>query len=324
MTRVAALASGVSMTTTVLAIALRPPLGNAARLGSTLEALALLGLIVIVVRSARPREAVVTVVLLSTAATVWVLRFHDSEPSFRAVAWCAIWTIFAIGAAAAGGWLRLAAARHRRTLIGTVRLELARDLHDFVAHDISGVVAQAQAARFVAETDPGRALAALERIEAAGLQALTSMDRTVSMLHGTPAPSSLGLADLPELTGRFASAGPADVRLQVDPALGTPLPREIDATAYRLVTEALTNVRRHAPAATTVTITLHRADGPALAITVTNDTGSAWRRAPGSGSGLIGLGERVRALGGTLDAGPYGTGWRISAALPLNARSLAR
>ncbi|MFE1207772.1 histidine kinase [Streptomyces albidoflavus] len=83
------------------------------------------------------------------------------------------------------------------------RLQLSRDLHDFVAHDVSGIVVQAQAARFVATTDPSQAVLALERIEKAGLNALASMDQTVQMLHGpeaAPATDPLpGVSQLPSL-----------------------------------------------------------------------------------------------------------------------------
>ncbi|HEY6740381.1 MAG TPA: ATP-binding protein, partial [Actinopolymorphaceae bacterium] len=198
-----------------------------------------------------------------------------------------------------------------------------------------------QAAQVVADRDPVAVLAALKRIEEAGLQALAAMDRTVHMLrdtdrdtgpgspgeeHGaaTRAPVQ-GVPDLPEVVERFAASGTAAARLEIDPAIEDRLTREASATAYRIVVEALTNVRRHAPTARGVDVALTLEDA-GVGVTITNDAGSghgapvigldsAHRR---GGLGLVGLAERVDALGGTLRAGPYGdTGWQVHAHLPL-------
>lgn len=351
--------AAVSTASTAAVIVYRPALKDTARTEATVEAMALLSLIAIVVRVAPRRQAIVSGTLLGVAVSVWVWRFGDpaaaSHP-LQAVAWSALWTMFAIGAALIGGCLRWTDARRRRALAHShqaVRLEIARDLHDFVAHDISGIVVQAQATRFVADQDHDldRALAALERIEVAGLRALASMDRTVHMLHesdaadprtpireasaavpgNTPAHAPLpGLTDLSELADQFSAAGTATVRLDLAPDLAASLPGDLSATAYRIVAEALTNVRRHAPAATTVTTTIRPSDGSALEVTVINDGTSLVRasvpRADRHGGfGLAGLTERVRALGGTLTAGPHSSqrcdgaldGWRVTALLPL-------
>ncbi|WP_443110020.1 sensor histidine kinase [Actinomadura sp. 3N407] len=348
--------AAVSTAATAAVIIFRPVLGDIARTEATVEAVALLTLIAIAVRRAPRRQAIVSGTLLGVAVSVWVWRFDDgTSPSnlFHAVAWSGLWTIFSIGAALIGGYLRWTDARGRRALAHSrqaVRLEIARDLHDFVAHDISGIVMQAQATRFVTGNDLDRALAALKRIEVTGLRALASMDRTVHMLHDpdaadlrmpirettaavsgnarahAPLPS---LTDLSELTEQFSAAGTATVQLDLDPELAASLPGDLSATAYRIVSEALTNVRRHAPAATTVTTTIRPSDDSALEVTVTND-GAPPVRAPmpradrHGGFGLAGLTERVQALGGTLTAGPYPDqrcgaldGWRVIALLPL-------
>ncbi|MFJ3204672.1 sensor histidine kinase [Streptomyces sp. NPDC086989] len=198
--------------------------------------------------------------------------------------------------------------RRQRLVVETRRsqqLELARDLHDFVAHDVSGIVAQAQAARFVATADPGQALSALERIEAAGLNALASMDRMVKTLHeadggdarppGADAVAPLpGVDGLAALVAQFSSAGPAlAARLHVAPGATDGLSRATGSTAYRVVVEALTNVRRHAPGASRVEVT---SPLPAPA-TARPRSGSRWPTTAAAGGTATGQ-ARVRPCGG--------------------------
>ncbi|MEV4621102.1 histidine kinase [Asanoa sp. NPDC049573] len=255
------------------------------------------------------------------------MRFLPSDSLLEAVGACALWSTGPVVAVVIGGYPRLAELRRKRSVEAAQRAQrvtLARDLHDFVAHDVSGIVALAQAARFVADSDPGRALETLARIEAAGLQALDTMDRAVRMLRdltgepGATAAAEPNLADLPALLERFAD--PVRVAADLDLDLVGRVPPEVGASAYRLVTEALTNVRRHAPTATAVSVSLRRAPGPALAVTITND-GPAGRRppraAPGGTSGLAELGQRIHLLGGSLTACAHGDGWRVAALLPL-------
>lgn len=160
---------------------------------------------------------------------------------------------------------------------------MAQDLHDFVAHDVSGIVAQAQAAQLVAGHDSGVALTALKRIEQAGLKALASMDNTVHLLHDTTTLTPLpGLADLPKLADQFSATSPARVTLRITPAVLDTTPREIATTAYRIVVESLTNIRRHASTATIVDIVVTGDSDPAspvLRVTVTNDSAGALARA---------------------------------------------
>ncbi|MFG2293149.1 sensor histidine kinase [Streptomyces sp. NPDC048603] len=232
------------------------------------------------------------------------------------------WALPAAGAAGAGAYLRRQAGRARRAVREARReqqLELARDLHDFVAHDVSAIVVQAQAARFLAEQDPAPALAALERIEAAGLNALATMDRTVHALRvagGGPTAPTPGLAELRVLVGRFEGGV-----LEADPEVLAGLSREADTTAYRVAVEALTNVRRHAPGAAVVTVAVRRAGG-GIELSVANAQGTRgsrgrWARRWGGGTGLEGLRGRVEAVEGTLTAGPVpGGGWLVRAVFP--------
>ncbi len=252
------------------------------------------------------------------ALTLW--SFTGGLPPVQRVAAAAVWTTPALLAVVVGGYPRL--MLHRRAVAvrqarQAQRLQVARDLHDFVAHDISGIVAQAQAARFVAGTRPEKAGPALERIEAAGLAALATMDRMVGMLH-EPDPSPVRppptLDDLPALVDRFTTSDHLQVRLVRGPRIGE-VPRDRAATAYRIVVEALTNVRRHAPAATRVDVSV-TGDAGGVRVRVGNDTtGPAPRRRHG-GRGLAGLRDQVAAGGGTLTAGPCADGWELVAVIP--------
>ncbi|MGI5485365.1 sensor histidine kinase [Microtetraspora malaysiensis] len=235
-----------------------------------------------------------------------------------------------------------AVARARRAQ----RLEVARDLHDFVAHEVTGIVLEAQAAQF-GDLDPEQARAFALRVEEAGLRALASMDHMVGALRdpderaaAEPPPTRLyGLADLPDLVGRFSATGgiPAEIHMPegADGVPADPLPREIESTAYAVVLEALTNVRRHASSASRVVVEVARAAGPALEVSVVDDggRGRTGRRRPdggearpsglsgserrGGGTGLIGLAERVEALGGVLRTGRHKQGWKVTALLPV-------
>jgi signal transduction histidine kinase len=296
-------------------------------------------------RWAPARAGVPAAVLAGLGAATSLLRATDGGgpdelSALEAVYAVSFWALGPIVAAGAGVLLRFQHDRRARAVAAArraQRLELARDLHDYVAHDVSEMIAQAQAAGTVAPagTPAGDAL---RRIEAAGLRAMASMDRTVRVLSGDgdggddggaerrPQP---GLEDLPALVERFAATGPARVRLDADGELGESelagsVPREVGGTAHRIVAEALTNIRRHAPAATVVEVRVRRCDG-ALEVSVTDDGGSAAPAATASqsglgrtgGLGLTGLAERIGALGGDLRAGPDGAGWRLTARLPL-------
>lgn len=293
------------------------------------ESAALLSLLFAVVRWSPSRTAGWLGGLTGAAASVLPLRFVHGAGVSGATMMCLIWALGAIAAAALGAYLRHQETTRERSLAEVrrgQRLELARDLHDFVAHHVSGIVVQAQAAQVVAQQDQAQAVDALRRIEEAGQQALASMRRTVGMLRedGTeaaPAAPTPGVTDLTELADRFRSAGGARVRLDVGPGVDDTLPPEVTTSAYRVVLEALTNVRRHAPDATEVTVVVECTDEPSLRVRVHDDAAPSHRldgQARRGGFGLIGLRERVTALGGSLAAGPDGTsGWTVSAVLPL-------
>jgi signal transduction histidine kinase len=199
------------------------------------------------------------------------------------------------------------------------RLELARDLHDFLGHYVTGIVVQVQAARKVAASRPEAVESILTTIEQAGVDALASMRRMVGVLRadaGNAVSATTGMAEIRQLLDRFREAGP-DASLLVDPELGT-LPPEAATTLHRIVQEALTNVRRHAPDAQAVRIRVDRVAG-GVEVRVGNDGGQSHRRKllPSGGFGIVGLTERVEALGGWLRAGPAERGgWELIAHLP--------
>ncbi|MFG3246339.1 sensor histidine kinase [Streptomyces sp. NPDC048187] len=315
--------------------------------------LVLLGLLA---RYAPVRTARALCPVLGVLASTVILRLQVPPTLREATAQSAFFALGAVTAGAVGGYLRGLDSRRLRSVRAArrqQRLELARDLHDFVAHDVSGIVVLAQAAQVVGADRPEQVLPILHRIEAAGLQALASMDRTVRMLDdsagagrsasgagagagaGAGVSQVCGLPDVADVVDRFRDTGRAEVRADIAlaPEQIALVPREVASTAHRLVIEALTNIRRHAGTTPLVAVDVAvRCDlgrpGPAvLDVSVVNGAPSVGEPAGsqfgggrhGGGTGLAGLAERVAALGGSLEYGPHGDGgWRVAATLPLD------
>lgn len=321
-----------------LAVTITQPAGHRGPgpgLLGTGEALALSAILVPTVRFAAVPGVVAAAVSAHLAVSVWPLRAASPRLGGTAIGGCLFWSLAAGGAVAGGVYLRMLDTRRIRSVADgrrAQRLDLARDLHDFVAHDVSEMVAQAQAGRYLGERDPAVALAALERVELAGLRALAAMDRTVTMLHTDDEAAvprdAPGIGDLPGLVAAFGESSGGQARLDLDPALAGGVSRETSTTVYRVVVEALTNVRRHA-ADTDVVVTL-RSEQAALAVSVANSAPTGTQRRVGrlgrrGGLGLPGLEERVEALGGRFAAGPHddGSGWTVHAVLPLPRKATA-
>ncbi len=213
------------------------------------------------------------------------------------------------------------------------RLAIARDLHDVVAHSISVINVQANTALHLMDRQPERAHDALTAIREVSGQALGELATVLGALRhgdhaagGAPLAPVPGVARLDELAARARSAGFAVSVTAHGPV--RPLPAGVDAAAYRIVQEALTNAVRHsAGRSATVQLRYGLAD---LEIEVANDGSSAApaldksdgsaaasSQANRTGNGLRGMAERARALGGSLDAGPRpGGGFRVLARLP--------
>ncbi|GAA4843759.1 sensor histidine kinase [Saccharopolyspora rosea] len=193
------------------------------------------------------------------------------------------------------------------------RLAIAREVHDVVAHSLAMISVQAGVGSHVADKRPDQAKRALLEIKEASRTALEDLRRTLALLRGSgdlaPAPGLDRLADLVS-TGRNAG-----LEVAVDGSLG-PLPRHVDAAAYRILQESLTNVVRHAVGARAVTLRLRREeDGVEL---VVSDDGRPSGTEPGTGTGLRGMAERARVLGGWVASGPRpGGGFEVRAWLPL-------
>jgi signal transduction histidine kinase len=288
------------------------------------EPLVLAALVFVVVRWSRPRAAALSGSLAAIGSALWVQRFLSGEPALGAVAASAAWLVPALAAGMTAWYLRWAAAERARavtTAEAEQRLRLALDLHDFVAHDISEVVARAQAGAAVLPLGDPRVAELLGQIEAAGLRALESLDQTVHAM-GDDDPVRItrgGIDDIDELVRRFAAAG--DVGAVVEHTLTQKVDATTGAEAYRAVVEALTNVRRHAVRATTVAVVLEEADSQLL-VSIADDGEGGGRpgsaRRAGAGLGLATMAERVERQGGSVRAGPrQPRGWRVTVALPL-------
>jgi signal transduction histidine kinase len=193
-----------------------------------------------------------------------------------------------------------------------------------VTHHVTGIVVAAQAAAVVARTSPDDVDRALAAIEIAGTDALAAMRRMVGVLRGqdTEGARTPGaeLREVATLVERFDPERRL-VRLTTDPGLEHAVPPAgVAATGYRVVQEALTNVRRHAPDAAVVEVDVRIREG-ALLVTVRNDgvpLVPVGPRGGAGGFGLAGMAERVAALDGRLAAGPTAPGvWTVSAWLPL-------
>jgi signal transduction histidine kinase len=200
------------------------------------------------------------------------------------------------------------------------RLRIARELHDVLGHNISLINVQAGVALHLMDERPEQARTALSAIKEASGEALREVRATLDVLRGNdealpraPAPGLRRLNDL------VASAGGAGLLVSVEIAgRERPLPLGVDQAAFRIVQEALTNVRRHAGAGS-ATVRLVYGDRE-LAVSVVDDgRGPVDGDLAASGSGIDGMRARASALGGRLEAGAReGGGFRVLARLPLD------
>ncbi|MFD7502370.1 sensor histidine kinase [Streptomyces sp. NPDC059850] len=229
----------------------------------------------------------------------------------------------------------LLAELDRREAVTAERARMARELHDMVANHLSAIAIHSTAAQTL--KDPAATEEALGVIRDNSVRGLAEMRRLIGLLrdareedHAPSAAPTLGALDSLLEQARTSSPPPPGgqdfVLYDERPAGSAPLPAPVELAAYRIVQESLTNALKHAgPGRVDVTLA-HPAcgtDGGALEVRVTSPYGGdrPAPRVPGSGTGLIGMRERVTLLGGTLDAGPVpgpsGTVWRVRAALPL-------
>lgn len=214
--------------------------------------------------------------------------------------------------------------RALREALSEQRLQIARELHDIVAHAMSVVAVQAGVGSHLIATRPDEAAKSLHAIEATARAALTETRSLLSVMRDddydlasrSPVP---GLDNLRALVQRVADAGqPVTLRVEGQPRA---LPQSLELSIYRVVQEALTNVVRHAAPPVKATVVIRYDDDGGVVVEVTDDgRGTGNKRSGGGGHGLAGMRERVSLLGGELAAGPRaGGGYRVVARLPTEA-----
>ncbi|MFF3559339.1 sensor histidine kinase [Streptomyces sp. NPDC002574] len=227
-------------------------------------------------------------------------------------------------AGATGLWARMLQAGRRRQAIAdqlAQRTSIASDLHDYVAHHVTGIVVLAQAAQSVAAKQPQAVLPALERIEAAGDEAMTAIRRMVALLHEPGSQARLTpmgtITDIASLADHFTSGDDVKVRLRIAGDFDD-VPIDVQSAVHRVVMEALTNVRRHAEDVRALEILVGREARPdAVTVEVSNDGRGRDGLSSGGGYGLTGLRDRAVALGGSFTAGPRTPeGWTVRARIP--------
>ncbi|MFD6169542.1 sensor histidine kinase [Streptomyces coeruleorubidus] len=223
------------------------------------------------------------------------------------------------------------------------RTRIAREMHDVVAHRVSLMVVHAAALQAVARKDPEKAVRNAALVGDMGRQALTELREMLGVLRsgggerreraasmplaavGVAAAAAASraaddegpcLAEIEDLVGQSAAAGMVvDLTVEGDARSYAP---EVEQTAYRVVQEALTNVHKHAAGAKTYVRLAHRVSE--IAMQVENEppeAAASSARLPSGGNGLVGMKERVAALGGVFVSGPTDAGgFRVSAVIP--------
>lgn len=251
--------------------------------------------------------------------------------------------LLGLGAMVAAAWLVGALDRSRREqaavaeavrlrqAIAAERTRISRDLHDVVSHSLAVMVAQAEAARLLTETDPARSAAAIDRVAATGRDAMQGLRGMLRVLDdGAPAERSPapGIDDLAELVAGAAS--PAHDTGFVERGVSRPLPPDAELALFRAVQEALTNAVRHVVPPVRIRVELVWGETDAV-VTVVDDGGSgavgaptetdgaAQRRPVPGGTCLIGLAERLRHAGGDLVIS-RDRGWSVRASVPFEER----
>jgi signal transduction histidine kinase len=279
---------------------------------AALFALALLTTIAL--RREPGRTAVVLTAVAGLAVAAEALRPMVASAGYLLVA-CEIAFAAAVGVGIYlrwTDWRRMAAAQAARA---DERVEIAREVHDMVGHHVTAMVVQAQAAQHVAGRQPGAAAAALGRIEATGNEALASMHQLVGGLRTDVSTAPTGTWDDVDRLIDDARAHGQPVRASID----SEAPRVAPALApsvHRLISESLTNIRRHARRVTRVDIIV--AVAPESLLVTVSDDGDETGATVNGGFGIVGMQERAVALGGTLTAGPAPTGgWTVYAELPI-------
>jgi len=284
-------------------------------------------------------------ILLAATAYRWVLS--EGRGSTPGVGLAALAATLVLGSWAVGQvWharaqeLESIRERMRQAEVGRVQAEqiavlterarIAREMHDIIAHSVSGMVALADGGRYAGAQDPRAAERALEEIAQGGRQTLGELRGVISTLRGPsgePGGTHCGISEVADLVASTVSRGfQVELRTEGRPR---PVPSSTGFATYRLVQEGLTNVVKHVGVTAQVNVTLTWWDD--LTVEIRDDGGGSARlglslgegRSSGSGgSGLIGMRERTEALFGTLETGPQrGGGFIVRARIPLPEES---
>ncbi|SHN46481.1 sensor histidine kinase [Cryptosporangium aurantiacum] len=239
---------------------------------------------------------------------------------------------FFVAGAGVGGWLvrlrmtqataaRSESAQRAEEAVAVERARIAREIHDVVAHSLSIVAVQAGAAESLIEADPDVARAHIAAARQTAREALAEMRHVLDVTRQDASePDAAELAPqptlerVPELVAELRAAG-LPVSLTVDGARGD-VPAGVDLAAYRIIQEALTNVRRHAGTASTEVRIGYDREEITIDVANTYSSDAAGSGRDGTGRGLVGMRERARLYGGSLQAGVDGSRFAVRARLP--------
>jgi signal transduction histidine kinase len=278
-------------------------------------------------------RTVLTGVPVKAALLITALIIYPGFTGFTVLLWAALAVALGKAVRSHRAYVAEAEDRARRAeqakedeanrRVAEERLRIARELHDVIGHHVALISVQAGALSCLLEEDQAEARESVTHIQQASADALEDLRLTVGLLRepgdgeqadSPPVDPLPGLSRLDDLVGSFAGAG-LTVTREVT-GRPRPLPEAADLTAYRVIQESLTNVRKHAVCATA---SLHLGyTARALRLTIENDGHGASSTGP-AGHGIIGMRERVAAVGGRLSAGPRpGGGYRVLAELPLS------
>jgi signal transduction histidine kinase len=291
----------------------------------------------IALESGQGRTLAVGVTVKAVLVTASLIT-HPGITAFVVLMWAALAVTTGFAARSHHAYVAGAEERARRAeqaredeanrRVAEERLRIARELHDAIGHHVALINVQAGALAYLLDDeDRSQARESVAHIQRASEEALEDLRLTVGLLRGPgiepaePAEPVPGLDQLEELICAFAGAGLRVTREVTGQA--RPLPEAVELTAYRVIQESLTNTRKHADCDTAV-VRLGYAPG-ALSLAI-EDEGRAsargGRRMP-EGHGIVGMRERVAALGGRLSAGPRPEGgYRVAAELPLRAAGI--
>ncbi|MFI8389034.1 sensor histidine kinase [Streptomyces sp. NPDC085540] len=281
------------------------------------EPVALLVVLAFVARRGPAASTAPIALLLAAAVVLRPLSIGVQEGSLTVAFGLTLVTVLVAGASVTARMVEADRRQRAHRIRLEQRIDLARDLHDHLAHHVAGIVVQAQGARAVAARRPDMVLPALQRIEETGAEALASVRQMVAGLRAgegdAPPAAPAGMDDLRALVRGFALNGVPAYLTEEGPT--DTVPPEVAAALHRVTVESLSNIRKHARHCRHVSV--HVCVRPhEAAVRITNDGTARLTSRPGYG--LKDLRERVTLGGGTFRAEPTAEGdWQVRARLPL-------